>query len=51
MIAPEVGRTLLIDELRFGRKGDVEVIYTGGLGTLEDPLPMALSGALAEAVR
>jgi malonyl CoA-acyl carrier protein transacylase/NAD(P)-dependent dehydrogenase (short-subunit alcohol dehydrogenase family) len=39
MIAPEVGRTLLIDELRRGRKGDVEVIYTGGLGTLEDPLP------------
>ena len=39
MIAPEVGRTLLVDELRFGRKGDVEVIYTGGLGTLEDPLP------------
>jgi NAD(P)-dependent dehydrogenase (short-subunit alcohol dehydrogenase family) len=51
MIAPDVGRTLLLDELRFGRKGDVEVIYTGGLGTLEDPLPMALSGALAEAVR
>ncbi len=40
MIAPEVGRTLLVDELRFGRKGDVEVIYTGGLGTLEEPLPV-----------
>ncbi len=38
MIAPEVGRTLLIDELRHGRKGDVEVIYTSGLGTLEAPL-------------
>jgi NAD(P)-dependent dehydrogenase (short-subunit alcohol dehydrogenase family) len=39
MIAPEVGRSLLIDELRFGRKGDVEVIYSGELGTLELPIP------------
>ncbi len=50
MIAPEVGRTLLVDELRFGRKGDVEVIYTGGLGTLEDPLPVEPAHA-AEAIR
>jgi acyl transferase domain-containing protein/acyl carrier protein len=53
MIAPEVGRTLLIDELRYGRKGDVEVIYTSGLGTLEEPLPNAavLPARVAEAVR
>jgi len=38
MIAPEVGRGLLIEELRYGRKGDVEVIYTGELGTLEQPI-------------
>jgi NAD(P)-dependent dehydrogenase (short-subunit alcohol dehydrogenase family) len=40
MIAPEMGRSLLLDELRFGKKGQVEVIYSGGLGTLEDPLPV-----------
>jgi NAD(P)-dependent dehydrogenase (short-subunit alcohol dehydrogenase family)/acyl carrier protein len=53
MIAPEVGRTLLVDELRFGHKGDVEVIYTGGLGTLEEPLPVesAEPAQTAEAVR
>jgi NAD(P)-dependent dehydrogenase (short-subunit alcohol dehydrogenase family) len=51
MIAPEVGRTLLLDELRFGRKGDVEVIYTGGLGTLEEPLPIESAERAAEAVR
>ncbi len=53
MIAPEVGRSLLVDELRFGRKGDVEVIYTGGLGTLEEPLPIASTepAHAAEAVR
>jgi NAD(P)-dependent dehydrogenase (short-subunit alcohol dehydrogenase family) len=51
MIPPEVGRTLLLDELRFGRKGDVEVIYTGGLGTLEDPLPRMLAEPMAEALR
>jgi NAD(P)-dependent dehydrogenase (short-subunit alcohol dehydrogenase family) len=51
MIAPEVGRTLLLDELRHGRKGDVEVIYTGGLGTLEDPLPIVHAEPMAEAFR
>ena len=53
MISPEVGRTLLVDELRFGRKGDVEVIYTGGLGTLEEPLPVERAGParVAEAIR
>jgi acyl transferase domain-containing protein/NAD(P)H-dependent flavin oxidoreductase YrpB (nitropropane dioxygenase family) len=38
MISPEEGPSLLIDELRHGRKGDVEVIYTGELGTLEKPI-------------
>jgi len=38
MISPEEGPSLLIDELRHGRKGDVEVIYTGELGTLEQPI-------------
>ncbi len=53
MIAPEVGRTLLVDELRHGRKGDVEILYTGGLGTLEEPLPCASASTApeAEAVR
>jgi NAD(P)-dependent dehydrogenase (short-subunit alcohol dehydrogenase family) len=38
MIAPDMGRSLLIDELRYGCKGDVEVIYSGELGTLEQPI-------------
>jgi NAD(P)-dependent dehydrogenase (short-subunit alcohol dehydrogenase family) len=41
MIPPEIGRTLLLDELRFGRKGDVEVIAAGNLGTLADPIEPA----------
>jgi len=45
MIAPEVGPTLLVDELRYGRKGDVEVLYTGGLGTLEQPIRAQLEPA------
>jgi NAD(P)-dependent dehydrogenase (short-subunit alcohol dehydrogenase family) len=51
MIAPEVGRTLLIDELRYGRKGDVEVIYSGELGTLEEPIPCMPVAESVEAVR
>jgi acyl transferase domain-containing protein len=53
MISPEVGRTLLVDELRHGRKGDVEILYSGGLGTLEEPLPCELVSPApeAEAVR
>ena len=39
MISPESGGSLLINELRHGRKGDVEVIYSGELGTLEQPIP------------
>ena len=27
MISPDEGPSLLVDELRYGRKGDVEVIY------------------------
>jgi hypothetical protein len=50
MIAPEVGRGLLIDELRYGRKGDVEVIYAGELGTLEKPLAAAAIAEPMEAV-
>ena len=38
MITPEVGRSLLSDELRFGAKGVVEVIAAGDLGTLADPI-------------
>jgi hypothetical protein len=45
MISPEMGQSLLVDELKFGQKGDVEVIYAGGLGTLEDPLTPSLEGA------
>jgi malonyl CoA-acyl carrier protein transacylase/NAD(P)-dependent dehydrogenase (short-subunit alcohol dehydrogenase family)/acyl carrier protein len=34
MIAPEEGRSRLVDELTRGRKGDVEVIVAGELGNL-----------------
>jgi acyl transferase domain-containing protein/NAD(P)H-dependent flavin oxidoreductase YrpB (nitropropane dioxygenase family) len=50
MIPPEVGRGLLIDELRYGKKGDVEVIYTGELGTLEEPIASEAVPEPAEAV-
>ena len=48
MIPPEVGRTLLLDELRLGPKGVVEVIAAGDLGTLPDPIARP---RLAEAAR
>jgi NAD(P)-dependent dehydrogenase (short-subunit alcohol dehydrogenase family) len=52
MIAPEAGRALLVDELRLGRKGDVEVLYTAGLGTLEQPIaPPGPASAAGEALR
>ncbi len=38
MISPELGGSLFCDELCHGRKGDVEVIYSGELGTLEQPI-------------
>ena len=37
MIPPEVGRSRLADELRLGRKGDVEVIVAGDLGAMAEP--------------
>jgi NAD(P)-dependent dehydrogenase (short-subunit alcohol dehydrogenase family) len=50
MIDPEVGRSLLIDELRYGRKGDVEVIYASELGTLEQPIRCDATAEPVEAV-
>ncbi|WP_435010544.1 type I polyketide synthase [Tundrisphaera lichenicola] len=38
MIRPETGRSLLIDELTRGRKGEVEVIAAGALGTFDGPV-------------
>jgi NAD(P)-dependent dehydrogenase (short-subunit alcohol dehydrogenase family) len=38
MISPDEGPSLLVDELRYGQKGDVEVILSGKLGTLEEPI-------------
>jgi hypothetical protein len=37
MIPPEIGRACLVDELIHGRKGEVEVIVAGSLGSMEDP--------------
>lgn len=39
MIPPEAGCAALVDELRFGRKGEVEVVIAGDLGGLDGPLP------------
>jgi hypothetical protein len=38
MISPDEGPSLLVDELRYGQKGDVEVILSGKLGTLEEAI-------------
>jgi NAD(P)-dependent dehydrogenase (short-subunit alcohol dehydrogenase family) len=38
MIAPNVGVAALLDELTSGAKGDVEVIVSGDLGTLDKPV-------------
>jgi NAD(P)-dependent dehydrogenase (short-subunit alcohol dehydrogenase family) len=38
MITPDEGPSLLVDELRYGQKGDVEVILSGKLGNLEEPI-------------
>jgi acyl transferase domain-containing protein/NAD(P)H-dependent flavin oxidoreductase YrpB (nitropropane dioxygenase family)/NADP-dependent 3-hydroxy acid dehydrogenase YdfG len=38
MIDPDAGAEALVDELRLGRKGEVEVILAAGLGTLDGPL-------------
>ena len=39
MIDPASGCAALVDELRFGRKGEVEVVLAGELGGLDGPLP------------
>ena len=44
MIPPEVGPSLLLDELRFARKGDVEVLIAGSLGNLDAPLQAPVNG-------
>ncbi len=51
MITPEAGARLLLDELRFGRKGDVEVIHASSLGTLEAPMRRPAQAELAELIR
>jgi NAD(P)-dependent dehydrogenase (short-subunit alcohol dehydrogenase family) len=38
LIPPEVGPARFLDELRAGAKGDVEVIISGALGSLEEPI-------------
>ncbi len=40
MISPNEGPSLLVDELRYGHKGDVEVILSGKLGNLEEPIAL-----------
>ncbi len=45
MIPPEVGQAMLLDELRFGAKGRVEVIAAGELGDLEAPVEVARTSA------
>jgi NAD(P)-dependent dehydrogenase (short-subunit alcohol dehydrogenase family) len=50
MIAPDVGPGLFLDELRYGRKGEVEVIYAGNLGTLEQRIPRELTTEPLEVV-
>jgi acyl transferase domain-containing protein/NAD(P)H-dependent flavin oxidoreductase YrpB (nitropropane dioxygenase family) len=42
MIDPARGSAALIDEIRHGRKGEVEVILAGALGALEAPLRSGL---------
>ncbi len=44
MISPEQGSSLFCNELRYGRKGDVELVYSGELGTLEQPIVRAPLG-------
>jgi NAD(P)-dependent dehydrogenase (short-subunit alcohol dehydrogenase family) len=38
MIPPALGAAAMADELQYGRKGDVEVVVAGGLGSLDGPL-------------
>jgi NAD(P)-dependent dehydrogenase (short-subunit alcohol dehydrogenase family) len=37
MIPPQLGRSRLADELAYGRKGEVEIIVAGDLGSLVEP--------------
>ncbi len=37
LIPPDVGRSRLVEELLYGRKGDVEVVVAGDLGPLAGP--------------
>ena len=41
MLAPEAGVAALMDELSRGRKGEVEVVLAGELGTLDAPMERA----------
>ncbi len=49
MIPPDVGCAAMADEIRSGRKGDVEIVVAGGLGSLDEPLRPA--GHRAEPAR
>ncbi len=44
MIPPEVGRGMLLEELRFGTKGQVEVVAAGNLGNLDAPVEIVPTG-------
>jgi acyl transferase domain-containing protein/NAD(P)H-dependent flavin oxidoreductase YrpB (nitropropane dioxygenase family)/NAD(P)-dependent dehydrogenase (short-subunit alcohol dehydrogenase family) len=46
MIPPDIGCSRLAEELCFGRKGDVEVIVTGDLGPLAEPIERIAEGVL-----
>jgi NAD(P)-dependent dehydrogenase (short-subunit alcohol dehydrogenase family) len=46
MIAPEAGCAALVEELRRGRKGEVEIVLAAGLGALDGPLPRRVGVAL-----
>src|SRR4029077_6687822 len=43
LISPEQGPAFLVDELAFGRKGDVEVIIAGGVEHAARPARAALT--------
>ena len=45
MIPPEVGRAMLVDELRFGSKGQVEIVAAGNLGNLDAPVEVVRSSS------
>ncbi len=51
MIPPAVGQRMLLDELRLGAKGQVEVIAAGDLGNLDAPVEVVRSTPIAGAAR